>query len=291
MSLTDERPDLSDRSLDTAYPITGEQVRSLHQDSWASIPGLLDLDTVEKLRDALLAAEPRTTISGPDKPPADPNALLSHEGVAWRDPFVRSVATSRRLSSAVVGLLEQLDAVFCQDISFFKPEGARAIPYHQDYSYWPFDRKGCVTLWIALVDMTPEMGPLRYLKGSHLEGPLGLIEQRDIRDAYPHLADNEIVGGKAMKAGDAQAHWELTLHGSRRNDGPGRREAVAFRYIRSDTIYIGLTHPHYDQFGLAPGKRFVDNDHFPHLNAEGLIDPSRDDISSFTYETGDAGEP
>src|SRR5690606_24181559 len=183
------------------------------------------------------------------------------------------------------------DALFCQDISFFKPEGASAIPYHQDYSYWPFDRKGCVTLWIALVDLTPEMGPLRYLKGSHHEGPLGLIEQRDIRDAYPHLRDREVVGGKAMQAGDAQAHWELTLHGSGRNKGPGRREAVAFRYIRSDTIYIGLTHPHYDQFGLVRGETFVDNENIPHIGPNGSVDPSRDDIANFTDETGDAGEP
>ncbi len=271
MSATDARTEVGDRSLDVPYPVTEEQVRMLHRDSWASLPGLLDRATATRLRDALLAAEPRTTISGPTKPAADPTALLSHEGVAWRDPFVRSVATSRRLSSAVVALLEQPDALFCQDISFFKPEGASAIPYHQDYSYWPFDRKGCVTLWIALVDLTPEMGPLRYLKGSHHEGPLGLIEQRDIRDAYPHLRDREVVGGKAMQAGDAQAHWELTLHGSGRNKGPGRREAVAFRYIRSDTIYIGLTHPHYDQFGLEPGQRFVDCDAFPHLDADGEV--------------------
>jgi hypothetical protein len=272
VSITEPRSETGDRSLDTPYPITDEQVRSLNEDSWAPIPGLLDAETVAKVRGSLLAAEPRTTISGPDKPPADPQALLSHEGVAWRDPYLRSVASSRRLASAVTALIKQPDALFCQDISFFKPEGAAPITYHQDYSYWPFDRKGCVTLWIALVDLTDEMGPLRYLKGSHHEDPLGLIERSDIRDRYPHLRDNEVVGGKAMKAGDAQAHWELTLHGSARNKGPGRREAVALRYIRSDTIYIGLTHPHYDQFGLEPGKRFVDNGNFPHVDANGLVE-------------------
>ncbi|MBX7068139.1 MAG: phytanoyl-CoA dioxygenase family protein [Microthrixaceae bacterium] len=278
MSIADNRTDRPANNhagtgiLDTPYPVTDEQVRSLHEDSWASLPGLLDADTAAQLRDALLAAEPRTTISGPTKPAADPNALLSHEGVAWRDPFVRGIATSKRLSSAVVALLRQTDALFCQDISFFKPEGANPIDYHQDYSYWPFDRKGCVTLWIALVDLTPEMGPLRYLKGSHLEGPLGLIEPTDIRERYPHLRDSEVVGGKAMAAGDAQAHWELTLHGSARNKGPGRREAVAFRYIRSDTIYIGLTHPHYDQFGLEPGQKFIDNENFPRVDANGLVE-------------------
>ena len=142
MSMTEARTETGDRGLDTPYPVTEEQVRSLQQDSWASLPGMLDADTAAELRDALLAAEPRTTISGPTKPAADPNALLSHEGVAWKDPSIRAIATSRRLSSAVVALTEQVDALFCQDISFFKPEGANPIPYHQDYSYWPFDRKG-----------------------------------------------------------------------------------------------------------------------------------------------------
>ncbi|MFV0316736.1 MAG: phytanoyl-CoA dioxygenase family protein [Microthrixaceae bacterium] len=271
MGTTETTSDVDHAILDTPYPVDAEQVRSLAEDSWASLPGLLDAETATAVRDALLAAEPRTTISGPTKQAADPKALLSHEGVAWRDPFVRRIATSKRLASAVVALTGQPDALFCQDISFFKPEGANAIPYHQDYSYWPFDRKGCVTLWIALVDLTAEMGPLRYLKGSHLEGPLGLIEQRDIRDAYPYLRDREIVGGKAMSAGDAQAHWELTLHGSARNKGPGRREAVAFRYIRSDTINIGLTHPHYDQFNLEPGQLFADSDAFPRIDATGRV--------------------
>src|ERR1017187_1406387 len=46
-------------------------------------------------------------------------------------------------------------------------------------------------------------------RGSHHEGPLGLIESCDIRDVYPHLRDSEVIGGQALKVGDAQAHWEL----------------------------------------------------------------------------------
>jgi hypothetical protein len=260
-----------DRSLDTAYEVTEEQKRSIYEDSWAPVPGLLDEETTARLREHLLAAEPRTTISGPKAPKADPEALLSHEGVAWRDDVVMEIATSKRVSSAVVGLYGLEDALFCQDISFFKPVGAPVIPFHQDYSYWPFDRKGCLSLWIALSDMEESMGPLRYLKGSQKEGPLGLIEQRDIRDAYPHLRDREVVGGKPLKAGDAQAHWELTLHGSGANEGPNRREAVAFRWIRSDTVYIGMTHPHYDQFGFTPGDTFLSSGKLPHVGPEGRI--------------------
>jgi len=120
--------------------------------------------------------------------------------------------------------------------------------------------------------MTEEMGPLRYLRGSHREGPLGLIESRDIRDVYPRLRDSEVVGGQALKAGDAQAHWELTVHGAAPNRGPDRRDAVAFRCMRSDTIYTGLTHPHWNKFKLRPGTRFADSGQFPRIGPGGLIE-------------------
>jgi len=270
-ALTTKKALDDDRALDSTYPISAEQIESLHSKSWALLPGLLSKEEVTKLRDALLAAPSRTHVSGPDKKLADPEMLLSHEAVAWKDAYIRSVVTSRRLSSAVVGLLKQPDAIFVQDISFFKPVGAREIPFHQDYSYWPFDREGSVTLWIALDDMTEEMGPLRYLAGSHREGPLGLIEPRDIRDAYPHLRELEVVGGKPLKAGDAQAHWGLTLHGSAANTGKERREAAAFRYHRSDVIYTGLWHPHYNSFNLTPGKKFTESKDFWRVGPDGFL--------------------
>lgn len=264
--------------LDAAYPVDDEQVASAHERSWALLPGLLDEGTVEGLRASLAAASVRNTLGGPEKAPAaaDPDKLLSHEGVAWKDPFVRRVATSRRLATAVLGLMQQPSAVFCHDISFIKPAGTgREVTFHQDHSYFPFDRQGCLSLWIALVDLTEEMGPLRYLEGSHRDGPLGYIDyidKRDIRDTYPQLRDREVVAGQALRAGDAQAHWDLTIHGSAPNKGDRAREAMAFRYIRADTIFNGVKHPHYDNFDLTPGERFADNEAFPLLGPDGLIE-------------------
>jgi hypothetical protein len=259
------------QGLETSYPITAEQVASLHEDSWALLPGLLDAETVRQVRAILGAVEPDPIISGPDARKTESATLLIREGYSWTDPYLRGVITSRRVSSAVTALMKQTDALVTHDISFFQLVGSPGTAYHQDYSYQPFDRKGSLTLWIALADMTPEMGPLRYLRGSHLEGPLGLIESRDIRDIYPHLRDSEVVGGQALKAGDAQAHWELTVHGAAPNQGPDRRDAIAFRYMRSDTIYTGLTHPHWNKFNLRPGTRFADSGQFPRVGPAGLI--------------------
>jgi hypothetical protein len=253
------------RGLDFPYEVTEEQATSLHRDGWALLPGLLDPDAVARVRRIFGAADPSPIISGPAETRTESETLVIHEGLSWDDPELGEILTSRRVGSAVTALMGEPEALLTHDIAFFQLVGSPGTPFHQDYSYQPFDRKGTLTLWIALVDLTPEMGPLRYLKGSHLEGPLGLMERRDIREVYPHLQESEIVAGTHLKAGDAQAHWDLTVHGAARNEGPGRRDALAARYMRSDTVYTGLTHPHWNRFDLQPGTRFADSGKFPRV--------------------------
>ncbi len=255
------------RGLDAPYPITEEQIRSVQEDGWARLDGLLDEEAVAKVREIYASTEVSPLIVGPDAKVVEARNLLIHEGVSWTNPEMQQIVTSRRLSTAITGLMQQPDALLAHDISIFKGPGSGGTGFHQDYSHQPLDRKGCLSFWIALEDLTPEMGPLWYLRGSHKEGPLGLIEPGEIRDRYPHLWQSEVVGGKAMKAGDAQAHWDLTVHGSGPNEGPGWRNAIAVRYMRSDTIYTGISHPHFDKFDVQPGTRFADSGLFPRVTA------------------------
>lgn len=261
-----------DRSLDTPYPVTEEQIASLHNDGWALLPGLISKEDAAKLCETLTALPSRGMLSGPDSPPITDEIFILHERVAWSDPFMKRVSSSRRVGGAMVKMMRQPEAVFVQDISFFKPVGSIEVPFHQDYSFWPFDREGCVTFWIALEDMEPEMGVLRYLKNSHREVPRGFIEKQDIRDVYPHMNDYEIVGGQAMKAGDAQVHWSLTVHGSTTNDGDRRRSALALRYQRPDAQYNCVPHPHYDRFGLKFGQKFSECPELWRVGPDGLIE-------------------
>lgn len=269
--------DARDLGLDVEYPVSEEQVTSLQQAGWAPVPGLLSQPVVEELRRRLAATAPRNndavtqSYRQSDAGPKVQNTNVSHEAMAWRDPFFKQVATSPRVASAAVRLMGRPEALLAQDISFIKPGGSGRTQPHQDYAYFPLDRKGTVTLWIALVDMSENMGPLHYLEGSHLEGPLGLHGGLDIRRNYPHLFDSEIVAGTPLKAGDAQAHWDLTIHGARPNGTATAREAYVVRYIRADTVYSGVGHPHFDAFDLAPGDRFADSGAFPRVDANGLV--------------------
>ena len=184
---------------------------------------------------------------------SDPLHNFNHEGMAWRIPYFMDVATSKRVASAAVQIMRREQAVFVQDISFFKPGPGTPTAMHQDYASWPFDRKGQINIWIALVDMSPDMGSLQYIEGSHQAGPLGLAGKLDVRATYPELDDRPVGGGGALRAGDARVHWDLTVHGAQANTTDRIREAYVLRFARTDTLYNGIGHPHYDLFSLPIG--------------------------------------
>jgi ectoine hydroxylase-related dioxygenase (phytanoyl-CoA dioxygenase family) len=262
------------QALSTKYPLTAEQVAQLHETGWVHLPGLLIQEVVEQIR-AHLAETPE--LSRPAGfPGADSfetkTALTRREGLCWQDPFMRRIATSRRIASAVVGLMKRETALLAADMSFNKAAEGGDTKLHQDYPYYPWDRAGGLTVWIALVDMTEDMGPIQYLEGSHREGPLGFADPSvDILDANPQLRDRKIGLVPSMAAGDANVHLDLLVHGSAPNTTERDREAWAVRYMRADTVYNGVSHPHYDQFGLTAGTRFADSGQFPLVGLDGLV--------------------
>jgi hypothetical protein len=267
--------------LSVDYEITEAQISSLHEHSWARLPGLLSSDVVEEIRQrlAFTPQRPKGAVSKSfgktDTPPEDAPDMqstnISHDSMAWHDDFFGAVATSRRVAGTAVRLMKQPSALLAQDASFIKPPGGTPSHLHQDFSYFPLDRRGEVSLWIALVDMSEEMGPLHYLEYSHLDGPLGIDDGTDIRETYPELKDRRIVGGGPLKAGDAQAHWDLTIHGADPNRTETSREAYVVRYMRIDTVYTGIGHPHYDKFKMNPGALFADSGQYPLVGPGGLI--------------------
>ncbi|MCU1491271.1 MAG: hypothetical protein JWM85_2676, partial [Acidimicrobiaceae bacterium] len=109
------RPELD--GLDVEYPVTQEQIDNLHHAGWASLPGLLQTSTVEKLRELIVSqpvrpldalgksfrkvggAAPDTGVQFLDHE-SDPRHNYNHEGMAWRIPFFQEVAASTRLGSA-----------------------------------------------------------------------------------------------------------------------------------------------------------------------------------------------
>lgn len=266
--------------FDETYDVSEEQVRFFREHGWVRLPGLLSRKATQAIRVPLAELDFR--------PPPDPNgavflkgarvddyaakAMQKHEGLAWKYPFFRELGTSRLIAGACVKLMDVPEALLVQDSSYFKPAFGGETSFHQDFPFLPFDRTGSLTIWIALIDIAPDMGPLRYLEGSHRLGPLGRFMGADPRDDYAQLRDCPVAAGEFMRAGDAQVHWDLTMHGAAPNRSDQAREAYAMRFIRSDTIYTGAPHPHFDNLGIKGGSPFTDCPGLFRVNANGLVD-------------------
>jgi len=256
--------------LDTEYTVSDDQRQALNDRGWTSLPDLLSRDVAELVRQELTGLKPKEY--GAEY--AHMSELFAkqtgaHAG-AWQKPFVTRVATSRRVAGAALQLTGQAEAVLADDIRFVKEPGCPMAPFHQDHPQFPFDRKGCVTLWIALVDIAENMGPLRYLNESHRDGLLGFAGGEEMLKAFPELAERTVGAGTDIAAGSAFAHWDTTVHGTAANEGTVAREAWAVRFIRPDTVYNGVSHVHYDKFNLTRGDRFGDLAEFPLVGRAGL---------------------
>jgi hypothetical protein len=144
--------------------------------------------------------------------------------------------------------------------------GSRATKWHQDFPDFAFDRTGFVGFWLALDEIPPERGTLRFLSGAHREGPLGRdfgIDQPDLLDRYPFIADRYPQSLPIhLNPGDATCHGSLTVHGAPQNTTPEPRWAYILSYFPDDVLYTGAANPHSDRLGLQPNKSF-DHPRFP----------------------------
>ena len=108
----------------------------------------------------------------------------------------------------------------------FKPPGdggSASVGWHQDMFYWQTVWEGEVfTAWLALSDVTPETGPMRFVRGSH---QWGMQEGGDFFNVnLDGLKENLKVGNEEWKEvasvlspGGVSLHHNLTLHGSGAN--------------------------------------------------------------------------
>ena len=120
------------------------------------------------------------------------------------------------------------------------------IGWHQDRHYWQVWEPGSelLTAWVALSDVTPEAGPMKFVRGSH---KWGLLDHSDfygqdheaqrVEIDLPNGADWEEVPA-ILPPGGLSFHDNLTYHGSGPNlsGKPRRSFAVHLRTEKSRPV-------------------------------------------------------
>ena len=161
------------------------------------------------------------------------------------DHLFRSLATSPLLGKLVAELAcWQHGARLAQDQVWAKPPGAAPLVFHRDSPYFMFTPSDVVTVWVALDDMDEELGPLEYVRGSHLwgNGRVGSSNQFFEPDGGHSLlrsaADRagvdefEVISMAGLLAGGVSIHDGRTWHGSGKNASRNRpRRGLGLHFV------------------------------------------------------------
>lgn len=156
-------------------------------------------------------------------------------------PWVDEISRHPKL----ISYLEQLIGpnIHCWDTLFWikKPEDGKDVSFHQDATYWNFDKKNlAVTAWFAFDDVTAEHGSIEYIKGSHhalqrrhndIKTDTNLLMRGQTVDA-PVVVKERIK--TVVPAGSVLLHSPYVIHGSGPNRANTTRVAMGMIFASTE---------------------------------------------------------
>lgn len=113
------------------------------------------------------------------------------------------------------------------------PHDPKIVPWHQDASYWPFDRSKTVTVWLAIDDSDMGNGCMQVIPGTHTMGALPWEETTSAAVLNQELVGVERLGKPVpfeIPAGSISLHADMLAHGSEANNSGRRRCGLTMRY-------------------------------------------------------------
>jgi Phytanoyl-CoA dioxygenase (PhyH) len=144
--------------------------------------------------------------------------------------------------------------------------GAGSSDWHQDYAASASDRSGGMVFWLALADLTPDLGTMAFLNGSHRYGVMGhytTYGKRNLLDSYPELLDNCTSSGNlSYAAGDVTVHSNLSVHSAGLNVTDNPRWTYIVIVNPADACWTGGPADAFDTTGLRLHEE-MDDGRFP----------------------------
>ena len=203
--------------LDGEYPLSDAQVEGFWENGFIVLEEVLDRAEItafgEAIRDVAMAhfrARGLALSFG--------GAFLQQLNLRYCSDAVRSFVQSPRFGRIASRLLRTPAVRLYHEQALFKPPGGIDSHWHQDQFYFPFDDTFTMGLWMPLVDCSLDMGPLRFIAGSHqygnLEGMSISEESRRFFDDFIAREELEVVQVPGLKAGDCSIHLGWTVHGA-----------------------------------------------------------------------------
>lgn len=155
-------------------------------------------------------------------------------------PFVDEISRNPNLIAALSQIIGP--NIHCWDTLFWikKPGDGKDVSFHQDNTYWNFDKPTLsVTAWFAFDDVTEQHGSLEYIQGSH---QAQARRHRDIKTDTNLLMRGQTVDEDIPKervrttvpAGHVLIHSPFIVHGSGPNLATTDRVAMGMIFASTE---------------------------------------------------------
>jgi hypothetical protein len=255
--------------VDSIREVTADEIATYRENGWVKLERLFDpqlaTELLERLQ-VLMAA------GGDQDNPfqgAGITMFQAYEDPSKSDQLFHDFSHAPGLARAAVALMGRPER-FYEDKALCKEPAASGgghTPWHQDFSYHPFDRQGTLLFWVPLVDCPPEKGTMRFLNGSHRAGLFGRFVHRtdgyDLLDHYPELRDRLAMSEPLhLEPGDITVHDRMTLHYAPENTTDSTRYVYTVSWFNRDALYTGAPNHRMDGLGLKVNEP-LDHPNFP----------------------------
>lgn len=252
--------------LDEVYPLMQEQIESYRTDGHVFLRNVASESEVNAYR-PYIEDVVRETVSKQDTQGRieEYSTLFLQVTNVWRmNDALRRLVFAKKFAKIAADLMGVEGVRLYHDQALFKPASGKSTPWHQDQFYWALDTRHTITMWMPLVDVSPEMGTMLFASGSHLHGPLVDVSiSEESNTLFGQLIDERkfAVKSYALKAGDATFHSGWTAHSAHPNTSQSVREVITIIYYADGTrlmepdnefrkVDIEVFHP-----GQRPGER------------------------------------
>jgi ectoine hydroxylase-related dioxygenase (phytanoyl-CoA dioxygenase family) len=168
--------------------------------------------------------------------------VAMHDLSFYSEPWCRAV-TNPRLTEAMSDLLGPNVELHHSTMHVKPPETGHPFPMHQDWAFYQHQDGRYVDVLVHLDDTRHENGEIRFLAGSHKQGPLKHITETPEGPCTPHLPTDqyrlEDTVAVPAKRGDVVCFNIHTIHGSHINVTDRPRRLVRIGYRDPENIQTG----------------------------------------------------
>jgi hypothetical protein len=258
------------QTLVDVRPITDAEVDFFVENGWVKLPELIDRGVA---LDLLSRVQARMGVLGDTEVSSDKRK--GHPGISFRnyylidqeDELFRAVRfhpqlgrNAARLYGRDMPIRSMTTNVAAKLPAALKTEGAGPTKWHQDQCNVPVRATG-LSYWLALGEVTPEMGSVQFYSGSQRLGWLTPPVEE-----HPRVQACTLMNDLHLKPGDATAHSALVVHGAHENYTDHTRWGWIINTFPGDAPYLDFTNRHTTDLDLEPDQP-LDHPSFPLIYA------------------------